>query len=164
MRTTAFSTVLVAMTLSSDLVAQGSDDIVGTWQLISASATTEAGAAVAAPFGTDPAGLLIYTSEGRMSAIISHGGRKPLSIADRVSSPAGERAAAFSTFIAYAGRYTFSEGRVIHHVELSLVPNWANTELVRLVRFEGERMILRTPPISIGGVSEVVDLVWERVS
>ncbi len=138
-------------------------DIVGTWQLASVSATTEAGAAVAAPFGANPTGLLIYTIEGRMSAIIGHGGRKALSIADRISSPAEERAAAFSTFIAYAGRYTFSEGRVTHHVELSLVPNWANTDVVRLVRFDGERMILRTPPISIGGVSEIVDLVWKRV-
>lgn len=138
-------------------------DIVGTWQLASVSATTETGAAVAAPFGANPTGLLIYTIEGRMSAIISHGGREPLSIADRICSPAEERAAAFSTFIAYAGRYTFSEGRVTHHVELSLVPNWANTDVVRLVRFEGERMILRTPPISIGGVSEIVDLVWKRV-
>ncbi len=138
-------------------------DIVGTWELARASATTEAGAAVADPFGINPTGLLIYTAEGRMSAIISHGGRKPLSIADRVSSPAEERGAAFSTFIAYAGRYTLSEDRVTHHVELSLVPNWVNTDLVRLVRFEGERMTLRTPPISIGGVSEVVDLLWERV-
>jgi len=138
-------------------------DIVGTWQLDRACATTEAGAAVADPFGINPAGLLIYTAEGRMSAIISHGGRKPLSIADRVSSPVEERGAAFSTFIAYAGRYTLSEDRVTHHVELSLVPNWVNIDLVRLVRFEGERMILRTPPISIGGVSEVVDMFWERV-
>jgi Lipocalin-like domain len=145
------------------MVARQLSDIVGTWQLVSASATTEAGAVIAGPFGTDPEGLLIYTAQGRMSAIISNGGRQPLSIADRVSSPAEERAGAFSTFIAYAGRYTYSEGRVVHHVELSLVPNWANTELVRLVRFEGERMVLRTPPISIGGVSEVVDLVWERV-
>jgi Lipocalin-like domain len=144
------------------MVARQLSDIVGTWQLVSASATTAAGAVIAAPFGTDPKGLLIYTAEGRMSATISNGGRPPLSIADRVSSPAGERAAAFSTFIAYAGRYKYSEGRVVHHVELSLVPNWANTELVRLVRFEGKRMVLRTPPISIGGVSEVVDLVWER--
>ncbi len=138
-------------------------EIVGAWRLIATSATAEAGAPVPAPFGTNPTGLLIYTAEGRMSATISYGERKPLSIADRVCSPAEERAAAFSTFIAYAGRYTLSEDRVIHHVELSLVPNWVDIDLVRLVRFEGERMVLRTPPISVGGVSEVVELVWERV-
>lgn len=140
-----------------------SQGIVGTWQLVAAAAMTEAGAKLPAPFGANPTGLLIYTAEGRMSAIISHGERKPLSIADRISSPEPERAAAFSTFIAYAGRYTFAGARVVHHVELSLVPNWANIELVRLVRFEGEQMVLRTPPIQVGGVSEVVELTWERI-
>jgi Lipocalin-like domain len=144
-------------------VSASAPSIVGAWRLVAVAATTDAGAPLPAPFGTSPNGLLIYTPEGRMSAIISHGERQPLSIADRVSSPAEERAAAFSTFIAYAGRYTLHNDRVVHHVELSLVPNWANTELVRLVRFEGERMILRTPPIQVAGVSEVVDLVWERV-
>jgi hypothetical protein len=39
-----------------------------------------------APYGPSPTGHLIYTREGSMSATITHGARKPLSVTDR-SSP-----------------------------------------------------------------------------
>jgi hypothetical protein len=31
-------------------------------------------------------------------------------------------------FVAYAGRYSFHGDRVIHHVELSLFPNWVDSD------------------------------------
>lgn len=60
-----------------------------------------------AVLGEHPSGLLTCTANGRMIAIISDYGRKPLSVADRVAAPADERAQAYSTLMAYAGRYTF---------------------------------------------------------
>jgi hypothetical protein len=36
----------------------------------------------------NPTGFLTYTADGRMMAIITNGGRKPLSVDDRVSAPA----------------------------------------------------------------------------
>ena len=97
-----------------------------------------------------------------MIAMISYGGRKPLS-GDRISSPAAERADAFATFFAYAGRYSVNSDKVVHHVEISSVQNWVNTDMVRLVKFDGDRITLRTPPLSVGGTTQATDLVWERV-
>jgi hypothetical protein len=136
--------------------------VVGTWRLVSASAATEDGRRLDAPFGLNPTGVITYTREGRVTAIISHGGRKPLT-GDRISSPASERAEAFATFFAYAGRYSVTGDKVIHHVEISSVQNWVNTDLVRLFTIEGDRVTLRTPPLSVGGTIQTTDLFWERV-
>jgi hypothetical protein len=40
--------------------------------------------------GQNPSGLLTYTADDRMMAIISDDGRKPLSVVDRVAAPAEE--------------------------------------------------------------------------
>jgi hypothetical protein len=98
-----------------------------------------------------------------MMAIISYGGRKPLSGGDRIASPPDERAAAFATFFAYAGRYSVTGNKVTHHVEVSSVENWVNTDLIRIIRFEGDRMTLITQPISVDGKMRTSELVWERL-
>jgi hypothetical protein len=104
-------------------------------------------------FGVNPTGFLTYTADGRMMAIITYGERRPLSLNDRVAAPAQERAEAFATMFAYAGRYTFAGDRVTHRVEAAAVQNWVNTDLVRTVKFQGNRLIIRTPPGAlIGGV------------
>ena len=144
------------------LVAQA-PDVVGTWKLVSASATTASGEMNEMPFGQNPKGLLTYTREGRMTAIISYGGRKLLSGADRIASPPEERAAAFATFFAYAGRYSITGNKVTHHVEVASVENWVNTDLVRVTEFEGDRMTLITPPLSVSGRMQTSKLVWERI-
>jgi hypothetical protein len=137
--------------------------LVGTWKLVSASLSTEGGGRNDAPFGASPTGFLTYTQEGRMSAMISHDGRKPLSASDRSLAGAEEMSEAFGAFTAYAGRYTLKEDRVIHHVEISSLQNWANTDLVRLIQFQGDRIVLRTPPAAANGKIQTWELVWERL-
>jgi hypothetical protein len=53
--------------------------------------------------------------------------------------------------------------QVIHHVEISTVQNWVGTDMVRTVRFDGDRMTLTTPPLPVGGVLRTATLVWKRV-
>jgi len=113
--------------------------------------------------GQKPTGFITYTADGRMSVVITAEARKPLSVNDRIAAPAEERAEAFSTVIAYAGRYTFTGDKVVHHVEVSWMPNQVGTDLVRSVKLEGDRLILRTTPTQQGGVQITTDLVWERL-
>jgi hypothetical protein len=98
-----------------------------------------------------------------MSVVITAEARKPLSINDFVSAPAEERAQAFATMIAYAGRYTFTGDKVIHHVEASWMPNRVGTDLVRSVKLQADRLILRTPPTLVAGAQTTTELVWERM-
>jgi len=143
--------------------AQSKDALVGTWKLVSVTDTTDKGE-VRDAYGRNPTGFLTYTADGRMMAIITKGGRKPLSVRDRVSASAEERAEAFSSVVAYAGRYTFAGDRVIHHVEADVMPNLVSTDQVRfVVKLERSRVILRTPPFLKDGVQITTELVWERM-
>ena len=151
------------LTFAGDVGAQTRDSLVGAWRLVSASSVAASGSRNDAPYGSAPKGILTYTREGRMTAIISFSGRKPLSKADLFSAPVEERAEAFATFFAYAGRYSLSGDKVTHHVEISSVENLVNTDLVRFIKFEDGRIRLRTPPASIGGTMQTFELVWERV-
>jgi hypothetical protein len=142
------------------------DELVGTWKLVSATSTTSSGERGQAPYGSNPVGFLTYTKDGRVSALISFGGRKRLSVLSvGGGSPAllEEQAEAFRTFFAYAGRYTLSADKITHHVEISSIQNYVNKDLVRGVRFEGDRIILLTPPTTLNGKIQTVELIWQRL-
>ena len=85
-----FIVTVLAVIFSPDATARCKDSVVGTWNLVSVKATTDKGDVDKAVLGQNPSGLLTYTADGRMMAIISDDGRKPLSIADRVAAPAAE--------------------------------------------------------------------------
>lgn len=145
------------------MMAQSGNALIGTWKLVSATDTTGKGESSDA-FGSNPAGFLTYTADGRMIGMISHGGRRPLSIPDYINAPPAERAEAFATFLAYAGTYRLEGSRVIHLVEASWVENSVDTEQVRnIVKLEGEKLILRTPPYLKGGRMVTTELTWRSL-
>ena len=156
--------VLIALASPTKGNAQSKEALTGTWKLVSATDTTEKGA-VKDPYGLNPTGFITYTADGRMMAIITNDGRKPLSVLDAVSAPAEERAEAFATLVAYAGTYAVTGDKVIHHVEAAWAQNVVNMDLVRtIVKLEGDRLILRTSPFMKSGLHIVYeDLIWERM-
>jgi hypothetical protein len=137
--------------------------ILGTWKLVSASSSSSDGERSDTPLGVGPTGSITYTPDGRMSAIISHGGRKPLFAAGPTPPTTEQRADAFSTFVAYAGRFTLKSDEVIHHVEISFIQDWVGTDQVRKIKLEGERLVLSTPPMSTGGKIMTIEFIWQRL-
>ena len=87
--------------------------------------------------GPDPNGYVLYTADGRFSITISRRGRARFAAGDLLSGTTEEKARAMEGFVAYAGRYGFHGDRVIHHVELSLFPNWVETDQERWVELAG---------------------------
>ena len=156
----------LSATLSAQPLSSGQradyDNVVGTWKLVSFSGVAANGESKHL-MGDKPVGLLTYTSDGRMSVIITAENRKPLSVPDRIAAPIAERAEAFSTLIAYAGHFTVSGDRITHRVEVSAMPNQVGTDQVRTAKLEGGRLVLRTPPIVQGGVEIRSELIWERL-
>ena len=75
-----------------------------------------------------------------------------------------ERAAAYSTYTAYYGKYSLNTatGAVTHHVEGSVNPNWVKTDLVRYYAFsdDGNRLMLSLKNAE-GRVTGT--LTWERM-
>jgi hypothetical protein len=133
--------------------------LVGTWKLVSASSVTANGQRNETPYGIDPAGFLTYFDDGRMTSLISYGGRKLLRAIPQVE----EQAEAFKTFLAYGGRYTFSGDKVIHHVEISSIQNYVGKDLVRSVKFQGDQVVLVTPPTLVNGSIQSIELIWRRL-
>ena len=134
--------------------------LVGTWRLVSASSKTSDGDQVEPPYGSDPVGFLTYTQDGRVTALISYGGRKPLPFGGGTQA---EQAQAFKTFLAYGGRYNLSGEKVTHYIEVSSIQNYVSKELVRNVKFEGSRLQLTTPPTPVNGKIQTIELLWERL-
>ena len=137
--------------------------LVGGWRLLSwENHATDGG--VTYPMGRDPLGYLLYTADGRFSVTISRRHRAPFGAGDLLGGSTEEKAAAAEGFTAYAGRYTFDGERVVHHVELSLFPNWVETDQERAVEVSEDRLTLSAGPLLLAGEQQVARLVWERVA
>ena len=141
--------------------------LTGSWSLQSWE-TQAANGEIGHPFGRDAEGLLIYSADGRVSGLLSRAGRPPFSRPRRhaVEFSAGEeaeRAAAFDSFLAYAGRWELGDGGVVrHHVEVASIPGWAGTTLERELQLDGDELTLRTPPRTVDGVEQRGVLRWRR--
>ena len=164
MKKWTLAAALALLAFSSSSLAQSKEALIGTWKLVSATDTTDKGETKDA-FGKNPTGFLTYTADGRMMAIISNGGRKPLSVPDYIAAPANERAEAFATFAAYAGTFRLEGTQVTHHVQISSLQNRVGTDLVRtIVSLQNGRLTLRTPPFLKGGKTVTTELTWERIA
>jgi lipocalin-like protein len=137
--------------------------LVGAWRLV-AWENRAADGQVTYPMGTDALGYLLYTADGRYSVTISRRGRAGFAAGDLLRATSEEQARAVEGFVAYAGRYRFHGDRVIHHVELSLFPNWVGSDQERWVELAGDRLTLSASPLLLAGKQQVPRLVWERVA
>ncbi len=137
--------------------------LAGTWRLVSAETITGSGE-ISHPFGKDATGYLIYSPDGYMAVLITQANRSNFASADfRAGSP-DEQATAFDTCVSYCGTYEVKSDKVVHHIELSLFPNWSGTNQERFFEFSGDRLILRTAPMVMGGVERTARLTWHRVA
>jgi len=136
-------------------------ELVGRWRLV-AWETTHGSDETIRPLGDDAHGLLIYTADGSMSVQITAADRKLLGSADPLGGSELQRAAAYSTCLAYCGRYEVCGETVVHTVDVSLFPDWAGAEQVRLFELAGDQLTLRTPPIDAGEATVTAELRWVR--
>ena len=161
----SFALLGIICALSVPAIAKAADkSVIGTWKLLSWVSEDAESGKISNVFGEKPNGYLIYTPGGRMSVNLSADGRKPLS-GDRFTTPAEERAQAFSTWIAYSGTYDITPEGIMHHVEVATFQNWVGTEQFRFVIVEGDSMNVKTPPIKgpPDGKTKVMTLVFKRL-
>jgi hypothetical protein len=140
-----------------------SNPLIGTWRLISWETRSVVDGEVSYPLGKDAVGYIIYGQDGYMCVAIMGPERAMFAAGDLLSGSAQERAQAAATYVSYCGRYEFRGDTVIHHVDLSLFPNWVGVEQERLVEVLGNRLVLSTRPILLGGVQRTAHLIWEAV-
>jgi hypothetical protein len=138
-------------------------DLVGRWRLVAWEIKDDRGEVVR-PLGDEAEGLLIYTAEGSMSVQIVAADRPPLGGVDPLAGTEADRARAYSTCLAYAGRYEARGDTIVHRVDVSLFPDWTGAEQVRRFELTGDEIILRTAPIAAGDRTVTVELRWARDS
>lgn len=137
-------------------------DFVGSWRLVSMEARRSDGE-VAYPLGKDGGGSLVYSADGYMSVVLHQANRERFGTRDIMAGSDAQLANASRTYVSYAGRYEVRNGRVQHHVDASLFPDWVGTTQERIYTFDGPRLTLSTDPIPLGGVEMRVLLIWERM-
>ena len=140
-----------------------SNPLIGTWRLISWETRSVDGQKISYPLGKDAVGYIMYNEDGYMFVAIMRPNRVRFAAGDLLGGSPEEKVQAADTYVSYCGRYEFRGGTVIHHVDLSLFPNWVGVEQERLVEFRGNRLTLSTRPILLGGVQRTAHLIWERV-
>ncbi|MBB3319023.1 hypothetical protein FHT76_006382 [Rhizobium sp. BK176] len=93
--------------------------------------------------GPDPVGYLSYHPDGRVMAVVVS--RERPAIKGEVPTDA-EKVALFDSMLAYAGTYTFENGRVVHHVDASWNPAWGVSDLIRPFSIDGNRLKISGAP------------------
>ena len=151
----------ILMAISSPALADDAAlrrQIVGTWTLVSVVYEDQATKERTPVLGEKPRGRQIATADGRWLALVTAQDR-PVPRTD------AERARALQTMIAYTGRYRVEDGKVITKVEAAWNEAWVGGEQVRLIRFEGDRLFIESPPMPHPNVNDKivkVVVIWDR--
>jgi hypothetical protein len=111
--------------------------IIGVWKLVSYDTEWQATDKRESDMGKNPAGYVIYTSEGRMMVIITAEGRK-------APNTDQDRAELMKTVFAYAATYRIEGDKLINKVDVSWNPALVGTEQTRFLKMDGDRLQVLT--------------------
>jgi hypothetical protein len=139
------------------------EKILGTWRLVSYVEQDERGGPVTFPLGRDAAGLIMYTTDGYMSAQLMRSGRHDYDQPDIGGGTIQQAAGAAEGYLAYSGPYDVDEAAsIVHHrVAVSLLPNWLETVQIQHGSLKDNQLTL-VSEIPLGGKVIRSTLVWAR--
>lgn len=135
------------------LAQESTPDFVGTWELSSIEAKTEAGDWVPAQLPLDgrPVGIIMYDDKGNMAVQITTVPRSTETPADNPEIVNG--------YVAYYARYEVDAqaGTVTHHRRHHINPDLGSLSVVRYFKFSGDTLTLTLAP------ERQLRLNWSRV-
>lgn len=123
-------------------------EIEGTWKLISYELRIHGPWTMTRhPLGKDATGLILYTSDGYMSAQMMMPGAPAFTSRSYHDGSPEELASAAKHYLAYSGAYSVEIGAdmktlVRHKVKVSLYPNWLSTNQTRVCKLEDGELTL----------------------
>jgi hypothetical protein len=107
--------------------------IKGIWRLVSWEMESQSTGQREPVFGKNPAGYIIFTSDGRMMVVNTGEGRK-------AANTDQDRADLFKTAVAYTGIYRVEGDKWVTKVDVAVNPALVGTEQVRFFRVDGDRL------------------------
>jgi hypothetical protein len=160
-------TVLTAIVLSAPLRAQpamATDQLVGTWQLESFTATS--GSQVSYPLGEHPGGYIGF-SPARFWVMLVDSTRKAPAAAALTDA---EAVSLMKTSASYTGRYDTDPAqtpdgiKVTIHVDAAANQALTGTNRVFFMRVDGNKLTLKSPAVVVPmtGLTSVVQLQFVR--
>lgn len=142
----------IARNIGCSIVGSVAGSIVGTWRLAMTRAHDDAGQPMHAPYGPTPMGVLMFSADGRMVAVLCDA---------RPQLPAGEEEREYSS---YCGNYTFDGTTLVTRVDAAADLSRLGGDQVRRVRFDGDRLVLMPPPRPWRGVMQHREMFFERIA
>jgi hypothetical protein len=130
--------VFVACLIAQASFAADSDNVVGTWKLVSYEVEVQATGQKLPVMGEKPTGYAAFNREGRVFFVLTGEARK-------AAKTDQERAELLSTLVAYTGTYTVEGGKWTTSVEVAWNPEWVGTKQVRDFKLDGDRLMVLTP-------------------
>ncbi len=137
------------------------NEFIGAWKLISVETRDENGELFRRGQRT---GYILYSEEGYMSVSFMKEDRPLFASGDMRGGTVEEKIAAVEGYVSYCGRFEVDGDKVVHHIEVSLFPNWVGVSQERLYEFERDRLTLSTPLMLLGGKQLSTHVIWERAS
>lgn len=135
--------------------------LVGVWNLRSYTNIHNDGREVQ-PFGANPAGLLVYTPDGFVSAQLMDPERAPSHSGDWDDWAPEEYQQLGGGYIGYCGRYEVDEehATVTHSPSVAFAPNLVGQRLLRQVTISDGWLTLKAPFTLADGSSATSILEW----
>jgi hypothetical protein len=142
-------------------------DLIGRWDIVSWLQLYDDGRRQA-PLGDRLEGFIRYlpaSADGSadMICMIARADRANFTTGGQWDASEAEKAGAYNSMLAYAGRYRLEGDTVIHEVTTSLFPNWKGGEQRRHVRFEGRNKLFIEARLEAGTPqARTAQLAWVR--
>ncbi|MDG2524247.1 lipocalin-like domain-containing protein [Stenotrophomonas sp. HITSZ_GD] len=119
------------------------NEVAGTWRMV--AATLEAEGRTLKPYGDNPQGMLVFTTDLHFVEVLTDGDTPPFASNARGGGTDEENRRAMASSIAFFGTYTVdAQGRFAgNRVEGATFPNWVGavrTARELTLRVEGDRM------------------------
>ena len=140
------------------------DAVLGAWELVSYTIEDSPSGKTTYPLGPHPAGLIMYTEDGYMSAQLMRPDRPAFDAPEPSGGTQAQNEAAVTGYLAYSGPFHADEatGTLHHEVRVSLLPNWLGTTQLRCSRLEGDILTLSGTNASPDGATSTHTLLWQR--
>ena len=144
---------------ASEVVAQSTQDLAGTWTLV--SVVTEQGGNKTDTYGPNPKGILMVDANGRYVITFARANLPKVASNNRTTATPEENKAIVGGSLTHFGTISVNtaDKTFTFKIETATFPNWDGTEQQRPFTVTGDELQYTVPVGSAGGTETVV---WKR--
>ncbi len=137
-------------------------DLIGRWDIVSWEQVFDDGRREL-PMGDALHGFIRYTEDGDMMCMLVRAERPNFTTGGQWNASNEEKARAYTSMLAYGGRFSVDGDIVSHKVNISMFPNWVGGEQKRRLVKNDDGTIALTARMEEGTPqARTVRLVWRK--